>query len=279
MSDSKPRDKEGKFVSGAEKAAADARPNQVIVGEPGANGEGTYGAPVGANVPTEERMQRGMAEQYPTDALSAADGRDELMMMRYNLGERLGRQQFKDEDAYWLLKKMEAAKDADFQSWFAREYDRMDDVHKKWARKAFPRFFQQRLATLDKNAEMLKRLARIRITGVTSKQDLALKYAADRGLIPVEIFENLLHPEQAHQARAVNEQSQFRRGLFNIDTSYMNERSPNDNYSAQQRANAYHGGRVPRPNSYDAWAMSGNGRPAATQMGVETQAVAQGFLQ
>ena len=173
---------------------------------------------------------------------------------------------------------VQAAKDADFQSWFAREYDKMDDVHKKWARKAFPRFFQQRLQTLDKNAEMLKKLARIRITGVTNPNDLALKYAADRGLLPLEIFENLLHPEQAHRGAGVDEHAQFRRGLFNVNLNYMNERSPADDYTAQRRAATYHGGNVPRPASYANWSMSGNARPQGQAMGARTDNIAMGLL-
>ena len=190
---------EKEVVNKAEAHAAKSKPQQVLL-----------------------KTERGMAEQYPTSQLSAADARDQMMLLRSAIGEKFGKQTFKDEDAMWLLRKLEAAKDADFQAWFAKRFDRMRPEQKKWARQALPRFYKQRLQTLDENIDTLKKLASIRIRGIENANDLALMYAAEKGLFNFENLRDILHPERA-RLDDMTPTMQFTRGLFNINTYYTSE--------------------------------------------------------
>ena len=175
-------------------------------------------------------------EQYPTTGLNAHDKRDRIMKMRTALSDGLGntpfgKMRFTDRDAYYLLKKEEAAKAAAFQDWFARMYDRATPSQKKLAREMFPTFYQQRIEALDTNLETLRKLVRIRIRGVESKEDLALQYAAENGLINMVLLEDILHPDGDETVSRVV----FERGLFNPNTRFFSAEllnTPEENLAA-----------------------------------------------
>lgn len=201
-----------KYVKKVARKVKASAPDQVTVG----------GENAAASLPNQPAGSTDTAEYFPTAYLSAADERDLMMQTRLQLGNELGQQQFKEQDAEWLLKKIRAAKDADFQAWFAKNYDKSSVTAKAWGREVFPEYYKQRLATLDINLDTLRKLARIKIRGVETPEDVALQYAADQGLLPMEQLQNILHG--GGETGVATQQARFQRGLFNINTFFDGSR-------------------------------------------------------
>lgn len=151
----------------------------------------------------EGEVYKFMDEQYPTDAYTAFDKRDEkmdmIMKLQVEQGETgvtpYGAIEANPDELYDYLKRK---RDADvvrgFEQWFAMNFDHMSPAQKAMARKMYPNFYKSRLRVLKKNVKLLEDLARIRLMGIQSKEDLFLKYAADNGLIDTRGIENILHP-------------------------------------------------------------------------------------
>jgi DNA-dependent RNA polymerase auxiliary subunit epsilon len=118
-----------------------------------------------------------------------------------------------DADFKWLQKKQAAVEEANFQLWFAQEYDRMSPAEKKRAKELYPEFYAQRKKLLKKQAKNLVRLASIKLEGVESFDDLRLQYEAETGRLDVGPLTHLLHPEQNNN-HADYEQRKFQRGLL-----------------------------------------------------------------
>lgn len=102
------------------------------------------------------------------------------------------------------------------QQWFATNFDKMSVEQKKWAREMWPEFYEQRLALLDKEMDLYKRVARLGVTGIQSKEDLLLTYAKESGYIDMARLVSLAHPSEykAFTDKAERE-ARFVRGLWN----------------------------------------------------------------
>ena len=166
-------------------------------------------------------------EQFPTDALTQETEEDKLMSAKLQLGTPaaggaptgvtpFGRLIAKDSDFEWLNKKREKEAEANLQQWFASNFDKMTPEAKAMARKLWPSFYQQRLALLDKDLNLLREVARQKVTGITSREDLLRQYAMEAGYIDMDRLNNLANPERAAlaQNRAVA-RARYRRGLLN----------------------------------------------------------------
>jgi len=160
-------------------------------------------------------------EQFPTAALATKDKRDEIMDAKMELQGPLGdtpfgKLQAKDSDFQWLQKKREQEAYANFQQWFATNFDRMSPEQKALARELFPRFYQERLEELQRQLKMTEKLARLKIEGIKDKNDLILQYAAESGFIDSDPMEHILHPERAEYAQRKDaREARYMRGLLN----------------------------------------------------------------
>jgi len=141
-----------------------------------------------------------------------------------------GQVQWSDDVLNWMQKKQEMGVKVQFEEWFGKNFDKMGPVQKALAKKLYPNFYSQRLATLKDNTNLLGELARIRLQGVQSKSDLYLQFAADRGLIDLSQIQDILHPEKTSQysGRA------FQRGLFNSRRLMFGD--PGPRHSVESRA-------------------------------------------
>ncbi len=166
-----------------------------------------------------------MDEQFPTDALTTYDKRDKVQNAKLELGgtgEQLGITPFgkleaKESDFEWYQKKQAAVELANFQQWFAQEFDKMSPVQKKRAKELYPEFYAQRKRLLRKQAKNLFDLARIKLEGIEKFKDLVKVYMAETGRLDVGPLKNLLNPEMvnAEDNAKANNQARFQRGLAN----------------------------------------------------------------
>lgn len=166
-------------------------------------------------------------EQFPTDALGQETEEDVLMTEKLQLQKEFqeagkpgvtpfGVLQAKDSDFQWLQKKREQEIEANFQAWFAQGYDRATPEQKKIARELYPEFYAQRMRYLDKQIELQRDIARIKLEGPKTKEDMILLFSIEAGFIDGEPLKHILDPEAAEKAKAKEEQQlRFRRGLLN----------------------------------------------------------------
>lgn len=195
--------------------------------------------------PNFEAGNNAMAEQYPNKHLGAEDKNDEKYEIMQRLAKKdhpLGAPKWNDDVLRWIKKKQDAGIKAEFQKWFAQEFDKMNPTAKAYARQMYPNFYAERMQTLKLNASLLEQLASIRLRGVTSKSDLYLQYAADNGLIDLSGIEDILHPDGTKE----DEEVEFERGLFN----------PRRRYPGFTRST------TERDKSYSVWGGQDNTAPA-----------------
>lgn len=197
-------------------------------------------------------IRTGIDEQFPTDALTHEDPRDALMEMKQGLQTAgkpgvtpLGVMQAKDSDFEYLLEKEMLGLEADFQQWFAAYFDKASPEEKAWAREAFPRFYQQRLALLEKDIQQTKRLAELNLMGIRSEEDLYLTFAKEKGFINTDRLDNLMHPEAAAAAQSKNNRdAKYVRGLLSARARPrgdwgLNSRAFNAQQATNKKADAF----------------------------------------
>jgi hypothetical protein len=165
-----------------------------------------------------------MDEQFPTDALTQYDERDRVQNAKLQLGEGMpmgytpfGKMEAKDSDFDWYQKKQAAVELANFQRWFAKEFDLMSPVQKKRAKELYPEFYAQRKRLLRKQAKNLFDLARIKLEGIDKFKDLVKVYMAETGRLDVGPLKTLLNPEMVNLGddAQLKNKAAFQRGLAN----------------------------------------------------------------
>lgn len=172
----------------------------------------------GSNKP---RQQGAMDVQFPTDELTDHDPRDRLMAEKLALADKSGVTPFgrliaSDSDFDWLDRKRQKEDEANFQTWFAQNYDYMAPEQKAVARRLWPNFYEQRQKMLERNVKLQQKIAELKLHGPQSKEDLMLQYAIESGYIPADPLENILHPEKTLEAQSREKrQSTYVRGLLN----------------------------------------------------------------
>lgn len=163
------------------------------------------------------------AQQFPTDALGKEDERDKIMSLKAALtqpaaggdgigGTQFGKMKLQEADLKWIEKKQKEAEEANFQQWFALEFDRMNPADKQAAKKLFPEFYAQRKRLIRKQAKNLAHISRIRLTGPESLKDLMYMWLADQGRLDLGALQNLMTPRDDFDDPS---DVRFVRGLFN----------------------------------------------------------------
>lgn len=194
--------------------------------------------------PVEPRQPNVVDEQFPTAGLQAKDARDDTMAARLQLqvpdaqGRLVGQTPFgkmeaRDSDFEWLQKKREAVEKANFQQWFVDNFDFMSPAQKAVARKLYPEFYKERLALQKQQVQNLADLARIKLYGIQSKDDLLKTYAAETGRLDIGALNHLLRPEEDADSRnRGNRMRDFKRGLLNPWRMFGNEPQDDRNWQA-----------------------------------------------
>jgi len=162
-------------------------------------------------------------EQFPTSGLQDSDPRDEIMSAKLAVQDKdhpgitpFGQLLAKDSDFEWLRKKREIEAYANFQAWFAQNFDKMSPPQKEMAKKLFPRFYQERLRQLERTVQLQHKLAKLKLLGPEDANDLMLQYAAEAGFIESDPLHNILHPEEAAKQKSLASRRQrYARGLLN----------------------------------------------------------------
>ncbi len=165
----------------------------------------------------------------------------------------------RDQDFKWLQEKQAAAEVADFERWFAKEFDLMDPAQKQRAKELYPEFYKARKKLLKIQAKNLQNLARIKLEGISSFKDLQTTYLAETGRLDLGPLQNLLHPEGAMSMDPAIAQKTFVRGLANPFLVFGKEAYPASQNARIGRAESYAARRLPADDS--ALGIAGVGFP------------------
>lgn len=150
----------------------------------------------------------GAAEEFPARYLYP-DERDKKYAIRRQLNDAARPDPITDDEIDYLLDKTSAYETAEFHKWFQRLY-KMDDsnpVMKKWGMEMVPELWQMKEQSIEDNARLQTQLAKIRLRGVRSREDLTLMWAIAKGAIHIPSG-----PIYAPQAETFAES---KRGVFN----------------------------------------------------------------
>ncbi len=92
-----------------------------------------------------------------------------------------------DKEANYLLDKTKQYELMSFHEMLARHYhiDASNPVLMKWAQDMFPEYWEMREKKIDQNADIQKRLAKIKLLGPRSKDDFTLLFAIATGRFQV----------------------------------------------------------------------------------------------
>jgi hypothetical protein len=202
-------------------------------------------------------------EQFPTAALGAKEPeKDKEMMTKLQMQDParpgytpFGKLYAKDADFEWMQRKKAAVEYADFQAWFARNFDLMSPAQKARAKELFPEFYKERKKLLKQQAKNVVRLANLKLNGVENFDDLYLQYLAETGRLDLGPVQNLLHPEAVGpdgKANVAYQQAKFQRGLLSPWRVFGEEAMPWSEKETQdrtrEREQMYFAAR-----SYDPW--------------------------
>lgn len=117
-----------------------------------------------------------------------------------------------DQDVEYVMRKRDAAESFKFENWFSNqwEFDSSNPTLQRWAQQMMPELFSKREQVIDEQADIQKRLAKMKLYGIRDRADLELLYAIDSGLLalPQEPLHRL--GDNVTQASV-----SFQRGLFN----------------------------------------------------------------
>lgn len=111
-----------------------------------------------------------------------------------------------------LERKLQQGAEMGYDGWFANTWSFESDnpVMQKWARDINPEYFRRREEQIDNIAELQKQIAKMKLYGPRSEQDLMLLYNIDTGAINTDTLNGPLWDPQG-QTGAYNH---YRRGLF-----------------------------------------------------------------
>jgi hypothetical protein len=92
-----------------------------------------------------------------------------------------------DKEAKWHLDKVKQLELINFHNFLRDTYniDASNPVMMKWAQEMFPDFWKMREEVIDDNAEIQKRLAKIRLMGPRDKDDFTLLFGIATGRVAV----------------------------------------------------------------------------------------------
>jgi hypothetical protein len=164
----------------------------------------------GETIQTDDKNTIG---QFPAQYVTP-DPRDDLYKMKATIARGENRRwDVSDEEAAYVLDKQKGLEAHKFDKffWDAYEPNTKDPAKQRVLREIYPAFWDRRLKKMEEIAKVQLQVARIKMLGPQSEEDLQLLYAIHSGLI--EIPESPLH--KLDDQTPLKDRQNFSRGMFN----------------------------------------------------------------
>jgi len=139
------------------------------------------------------------------------DKDDDLQAIKHQLASENRPAPITDADAERVMRKTAAVEVAKEEEWFQNQwaFNSANPTMQRWAQGVFPEYFNRREQVLEEQAQLQLAIAKMKLRGPRSREDLDLLYAIDSGVVKV--------PDTALfnlTGKDVGEKDQIR-GLFN----------------------------------------------------------------
>jgi hypothetical protein len=185
----------------------------------------TRGTGADAELPGNESREFGARYFEP-------DQRDDYAYIKGVLADDRRPAPITDQDVQSVLRKAAAYEVAKQEDWFSNswKFNASDPVKQRWAESVFPEFFARREKVIDQQTLLQNRLAKIKLRGPRSRDDIDLLYAIDMGIVDVH-DSSIFNPTPPNYDNA-------RRGLFsprrviisNMDARVNSLKNPLSNF-------------------------------------------------
>lgn len=129
-----------------------------------------------------------------------------------------------EDDINVLLRKDQEKELLNFESFIQNYFDLSNPIHQKLVRELYPNYFERRLDVIRETLSLQERIAKIKLLGMQTKEDVFFVYGVMNGdiRIPDQVVFNL---DAADRKAAEN----FKRGFFNVKKWTQGTRSIKDN--------------------------------------------------
>lgn len=116
------------------------------------------------------------------------------------------------EEVAAIERKLQQGAEMGYDGWFANtwQFESDNPVMQKWARDINPEYFRRREEQIDNMAELQKQIAKMKLYGPRSEQDLMLLYNIDTGAIHKDVLNGPLWNPQGQETA----EDHYVRGLF-----------------------------------------------------------------
>lgn len=129
--------------------------------------------------------REGGREEFPAEYVPAEYEKDTKWQLKQDLladdTKFKATVPFGEKDMKYILDKRKAQERLDFDNWFSNLFDTTDPNKARLAQEIYPDFYNARESFIDRQAELQKRLAKIKLRGPKDLGDLQLIYMMQRG--------------------------------------------------------------------------------------------------
>ena len=141
----------------------------------------------GQHLPDRRAGQPGSeAAQFPARYYEP-DDRDDVAVLKTQLASAARPAPVTDSDVEAILRKRAAVEVAKQENWFQNswQFNSSDPNKQRWAQSVFPEYFSRREQVIDEQTLLQNQLAKIKLRGPRSREDIDLLYAIDMGVVDV----------------------------------------------------------------------------------------------
>lgn len=139
------------------------------------------------------------------------DAGDDLQEIKNSLARPERPAPITDADAERVMRKTAAVEVSKEEEWFQSQwaFNSSNPTMQRWAQSVFPEYFARREQVLEEQAQLQLAIAKMKLRGPRSREDLDLLYAIDSGVVavPNQALFNLTGPSTSEEGA--------KRGLFN----------------------------------------------------------------
>jgi hypothetical protein len=157
-----------------------------------AGGQTTHGDPVSGNMAqsTYSYPRAGLASTTPEEDQRL---RTKMQMMKKDSGMTpFGQVMATDADFKLLDQKQKIAELANFDKWVGENFHKGDVVARQWLQEVHPGYYDAREKEIDDRAEFAKMVAKVKLRGPATYEELVLVYGLMEGKIQLEPGWNII---------------------------------------------------------------------------------------
>lgn len=155
--------------------------------------------------------------------------RTKMQMMKKDSGMTpFGQVMATDADFKLLDQKQKIAELANFDKWVGENFHKGDVVARQWLQEVHPGYYEAREKEIDDRAEFAKMVAKVKLRGPATYEELVLVYGLMEGKIKLEPGWNIIGYHDASITSAQDKQNRFSKHLMG-PFRHMSKKEREDN--------------------------------------------------